>query len=532
MLLGKTAPVRLRGATPTLAIPTAHTDFLPPPAHVRGDDSEIELLSMRFSSTPPIEWESEEHGPLFAYHLHQHEYLRLDRFDPAARERCLRDWIDRHPQGVGWDPHPISLRLLCWGKLLLTPGGLGADSSLRSSMLRSMGDQAETLARGLEVRLQANHLLSNLLSVVWAGMLLEADEAPAWREHSDRLLEELDRQVLPDGGHEERSPMYHALLLENVLDLLNLCRVAGDRMPRGLEDGLAETAARMLDAQVAWTHPDGRIALFADSGLDIAAEPAQLRDYAERLGVAAGDEASDSRLLAQTGYLKLSAGRYCLFASVGGPSPAHQPGHAHCDALAVELSVDARRVLTDTGSYEYRPGPRRDRARSTASHSTIMVDGEEQAEVWAAHRIGGRPDVALAAWDGEGFAEATCRGWSRGAPVHRRTYHVGASGVEIVDRVEGAPVELTSRWLLAPGWEVELGEGTARVWLFEEEGVAPALSFELSPELAWSVERGPCFPSFGQERERSILVGRGRAPLEARLRISVDPESGESPGGP
>jgi len=39
------------------------------------------------------------------------------------------------------------------------------------------------------------------------------------------LARELREQILPDGGHFERSPMYHAILLKDVLDLLHLADV-------------------------------------------------------------------------------------------------------------------------------------------------------------------------------------------------------------------------------------------------------------------------------------------------------------------
>ena len=41
------------------------------------------------------------------------------------------------------------------------------------------------------------------------------------------------------------------------------------------------------------------------------------------------------------------------------------------------------------------PGARRDASRATRSHATVEVDGRDQAELWAPHRVGGRPRVAL-----------------------------------------------------------------------------------------------------------------------------------------
>ena len=83
------------------------------------------------------------------------------------------------------------------------------------------------------------------------------------------------------------------------------------------------------------------------------------------------------------------------------------PEHAHADALSFELCFEGARLVTDTGVCEYAPGPRRDRSRATRSHATIEVDARDQAELWSAHRIGGRPRVRLHA-AGPARVEATC----------------------------------------------------------------------------------------------------------------------------
>ena len=515
-LFGVPAPTRLTTAPPVRVIATPATAFLPPPAHVRGlGGGRIELLATAFRLGSPPDWSSREHGPLFAYHLHQHEYLRTPAFSPTQRTACLIDWIERHRSGVGWDPHPISLRLLCWGKLLTTAGALDLDTDSARRLHASMADQAETLARGLEHRLQANHLLSNLIAVVWAGMLLEGEVSSGWRDLGATLSREIDRQIHPDGGHEERSPMYHALLLESLLDLLNLCRADPGRAPVGLVESLEAAASRMLVALGAWTHPDGRIALFADSAFDIAAEPAALVDYATRLGVEGFGGVLDSEesiVLPQSGYVCLRAPEAWLLASTSGPAPAHQPGHAHCDALAFELSLGGRRIVTDTGLFEYQPGARRDRARRTASHATLQVDGQEQAELWAAHRIGGRPRVELEGWDGARCAEASCRGWSRRRTAHRRLFRVGEREAEILDQVEGACRQLRLSLPLDPAWQVELDTRASRATatLREPEGASPIrVEIELPTELRWQLERGAYYPSFGREVERDVLVGLG-----------------------
>ncbi|MFO0691468.1 MAG: alginate lyase family protein [Myxococcota bacterium] len=550
-LFGIGSPRSVAGAAPDLAIEAPAAPFLPPPAHVKYlGGQRFELLATPFEAPRGAGWAQTVHGPLFAYHLHQHEWLRCAGVSPEVRAAILLDWIQSNPSGIGWDPHPTGLRLLAWGKLLTTAGSLPDDAALRTELLRAFADQAETLSQGLEIRLQANHLLSNLLCVVFAGLLVDSPASTAWRARSDLLLEELARQIHADGGHEERSPMYHAALLEGVLDVLDLCRARPERAPTGLEAGLVGTAARMQRALERLCHGDGRIALFADSAFDVAPEPAALRAQATQLGVpleegraqrpigsgsgaAAGASAPagpvrGSARLPQTGYVRLEQGDWLLLASVAGPAPAHQPGHAHCDALAFELSFAGHRLVTDTGVFEYRAGPRRERARATASHATIAIDGEEQAEIWSAHRVGGRPVVTLVDGGDDGFAEATCRGWSRPRTLHRRRFRVDARGVEIEDTVEGPARALRTCLPIDPGWSVELRTGdrsndrdTASTSAICRRIGEPELvvEIELPDAFAWHVEEGVCFPSFGREVRRPVLVGLGRACTAARTRI-------------
>lgn len=519
-LFGIAPPCTAPGPAPRLAIAAPSVPFLPPPAHVKSlGGGRFELLAIPFALPVGPDWSVARHGPLFAYHLHQHEYLRRADVPPAARAAALLDWIASHRAGIGWDPHPTGLRLLSWGKLVTTSGDLPPDDALRAALLRSFADQAETLSRNLEVRLQANHLLSNLLCVVFAGMLVESPASAGWRGRSPLLRRELARQIRPDGGHEERSPMYHAAMLEGVLDLLNLCRAAPERAPEGLEKALADAAGRMLEALLVLTHRDGRLALFSDSALDLVAEPDAIRCQAERLGVvgAADAGARGSACLPDSGYVRLVAGEWDLLASVAGPSPAHQPGHAHCDALAFELACAGRRVVSDTGVFEYVEGERRRRSRATASHATLQIDGEEQAEIWASHRVGGRPQVALvdfrAAGQGSASAEATCRGWSRPRTLHRRRFSVAADGIELEDAVEGPARSIVSRLPLAPGVEVELRTSAAAspvaVCRLGGEGADLVVEIALPSALDWRVEEGDAYPSFGRALSRSVLVGEG-----------------------
>jgi hypothetical protein len=519
---GAPGPARTGGPPPPLAPGgPPPVPFLGAPRHARWDGAgAIELLNRAEDFGAAIDWDHAAAGPLWAFHLHQFDWARAPDLAPAARAAVLLDWIERHRSGVGWSPHPISLRALAWGKLLLAPGALALDAAAAERVRASLASQIETLSRELEVRLQANHLLSNLLGVIWGGLLFAGPRAERWLALESALRRELDEQILPDGAHVERSPMYHSLLLENVLDLLNLARARPGRAPVPLVERLAEAAARMRGALRVWTLPDGEIALFADAALGIAHPPAALDAYADALGVAARGPRPPGALPA-AGYVRLESPPFALVASLAGPSPAWQPGHAHGDALAFELAVGATRVVTDTGVFEYVPGPRRDAARATCQHATIEVGGRDQAEFWSAHRVGGRPAVAIEALEPPRRAAGSCAGWATRDTVHRRELlaEQGRSGIEVRDALEGVarPVRLTLP--LAPGLEPRLEGPLARVEL--PGGRALRIELPRDGDLAWRIERIPCFPEFGRALERAALVGEARSFRRGVWRFSL-----------
>lgn len=503
----------------------------PAPAHARWDGAgAIELVGhgARFArpgegaSVEAIDWQYTAGGPLFAYQLHFFEWARARSATPAVRGRAVAHWIANARGGVGWDAHPISVRTLAWLLMRFADeGGLALDDAADEALRRSLDQQLETLAGQLETRLQANHLLENRIALVAGGLALEGARSARWLAHADALAADLREQFGEEGAHYERSPMYHAVLLEHLLHLLALAQATGERAPRALVDALHATCARALAALEVWTHPDGEIALLGDAALGIAQPPAALRAYASALGVALVPLA-ERGLLRSTGHARLEAGELVLIASVGGPSPPFQPGHAHCDALAFELSAGGRRVVVDTGVFEYVPGARRDLARATRAHATLEVGGAEQAECFGGHRVGGRPRVAIASAVPERAVEATCAGWSTPRTVHRRRFEVvpGSSRIEIEDRIEGDPRPVRAFLPLAPGLEPALDAtlGRARVPL----GDGRTLAVELPAGFAWRVVSAPYWPRFGCEEERRVVVGEAGALARARFRISLE----------
>jgi uncharacterized heparinase superfamily protein len=145
-------------------------------------------------------------------------------------------------------------------------------------MERSLCVQVRYLRKRLEYHLLANHLLANAKALVFAGTYFAGAEAEGWLRKGMALYrKQLPEQILADGVHFERSAMYHAIILEDLLDCFNL---TGDAF-------FAPWIERMRTGLELLTGPDGRLAKFNDAAEGIALAPAELQAYAERLGESA-----------------------------------------------------------------------------------------------------------------------------------------------------------------------------------------------------------------------------------------------------
>lgn len=367
-------------------------------------------------------WNDAEIPKLWLYNLHYFEH---------ASGALIERWIEENPVGCGngWEPYPLAVRIVNWIKWTLGGGALGERA------IESLALQAECLSRGLEYHLGGNHLFADAVALVAAGIFFEGVRASRWLRTGTALLRaQIEEQILPDGAHYERSPMYHALLAESLLDLVNIAQAY--ELPLAEDCALwRETIRAMLAWLAALTHPDGEIAFFNDAAFGVAAKPGVLLEYASRLGI----EPRAATTSHASGYVRLERGDAVLLFDAGAIGPDHQPGHAHADTLSFELSMRGRRVLVNSGTSTYERGTEREWQRGTAAHNALRVDGLDQSEVWDVFRVARRARPFGLKTDGESFVEAAHDGYRRLANpvIHRRRVEVRGDQLLITDRLEG-----------------------------------------------------------------------------------------------
>jgi uncharacterized heparinase superfamily protein len=443
-----------------------------------------------------LDWQAPDAERLWRYHLHYHDFLR-NALTPAG---AITHWIERNPPGSapGWEPYPLSRRIVNWiaAYRFAPPPGVA----------QSLALQARALRANLETHLLANHLFVNAKALVFAGSVFTGAEAREWLETGLAILDrEIGEQILADGGHYERSPMYHALILEDLLDLSNL---RACRMP-GLERLDPHVFAKPIQAMRAWlavmTGPDGEPCQFQDTALGVAPPLAALDAYAARLGLSIAPTRAPAPAadLEPSGYVRLGQGETAVWMDVGEPAPAYQPGHAHAAILAIEAAHRGRRLIVNSGISTYTPGAVRCYERSTAAHSTALIGGRDQSEMWAAFRVGRRARLTHRA-AGETWAAAGHDGY---APLrHQRRIELRDGQLQIADafsRVEEA-VWLAIHFHLHPDWELRAA-GPGGWEIADRSTGKTAGAFQTPPGLVASVAAGSWSPTFFERRPNQML---------------------------
>ncbi|RMH50192.1 MAG: heparinase [Zetaproteobacteria bacterium] len=440
-------PLR-RWAVPWLSTPWQ-------PACIEGEQR-MRLLNRTVRVAAPTDWNDPALPLLLRYHLHYFD--DLDAEGASARRvlqrRWMVRWIDEHPPGAfpGWDPYPTALRLVNWIKWCWQDGG-GREPE--AAILDSIATQAAWLRRNLEFDLLGNHLLADAKGLCFAGLFFTGPDGRRWLERGrSLLLEQLPRQILADGGHDERSPAYHALVLHDLLELVRAWRHVGLTPPEPL---CAPVPAMLRWLQV-MTHPDGGIAFFNDATLGQAPGCAHLGRLAVMLALAEEAHATPPGTvdLPESGYMRLEQGGMVVLLDAAPAGSADQPGHAHADTLSFECSLDGRRLIVNSGIDRYGDDAERRWQRSTAAHSTLEVDGADSSEVWGGFRLAGRAEIVdrgMRREQGGVVAWGAHDGYRRlpGVGIHRREWRLWQGRLEVRDRLEGGGRHrLVSRFYLHP----------------------------------------------------------------------------------
>lgn len=413
-------------------------------AHYQGEKA-FTFLNKSYQFEKEIDWNLPDYGKLWTYHLNYFDFLHQPEMDKETGLMLIRDFLNKiQDSRDGLEPYPISLRTINWIKFM------ARFEEFPDDITRSVYSHFVLLTRNIEYHLMGNHVLENGFSMLFGAVLFGDGKL---KDHAQAILkEELDEQILNDGAHFERSPMYHIILLQRALDAYNLL-INNEHELSEVQDLLQN----IIQSMVNWLHTiqfnNGDIPNVNDSVNGQALKAETVLAYGKVLGF----ESNDVKL-SDSGYRKFKTGKFELIADIGEVGPSYQPGHAHSDTLSFILYHDNCPVIVDRGISTYEKNALRQQERSTSSHNTVVINEQEQTDIWGGFRVGKRAFPVIIE-DNNKVLSATHTGYDSMGVRHQRKWELHNNAVQITDELKGSsPTSVKAYFHFHPETKITLLE--------------------------------------------------------------------------
>jgi len=335
----------------------------------------------------------------------------------------------------------LSRRIISW----LTQATLvlqDADASFYRRFLRSLVRQVRYLRHTASEAPSGVGRMQASVALAYAALCI-AGQGRRIKAASERLSQEIERQILPDGGHIDRNP---GSIIELLLEFLPLRQAFATRNVAPPQ-ALLNAIDRMMPMLRFFRHSEGTLAHFNGMG----ATPADLL-----LTLLAYDEAHGAPLsqAPYSAYQRLEAAGGVLIMDTGRAPPIEVSLEAHAGCLSFEFSSPKQTLfVVNCGTPATAREEWRSHARTTAAHSTVTFNEASSARfvesrafrrmLGGAPMLGGpsnvsvtrenRPDSILLRAAHDGYADAY-------GIVHERTLVLSSDG----SKLEGEEVFLAA----------------------------------------------------------------------------------------
>ncbi len=332
-------------------------------------------------------WHPEEAGPDWLAALHGFEWLRDLRAvggDSARRgaRMLVKDWLQHFKRWdpLAWRPDLVGARLAAWIGLhdfFLD----SADDGYRTAVFDSIQKQSRYLTRVLPGHMRGSRLITALKGQIYACLALP-NAQPRLFQALALLHEELNKQILPDGGHVERNPTTHVQVLRHLIDIRAALRCAGLAVP----ESVTQAIHAMAPVLRFYMHGDGNLVQMNGGSEGNSALIEAVLQQAHT-----GVKAPAS--LAHTGYERLSLARSVVLFDVGTPPLPGYDSQIHAAPLAFEFSVARERLIVNCGhgGSLFQALPMNLALRHTAAHSVAVVADTNSVELRPEGGVGRHP---------------------------------------------------------------------------------------------------------------------------------------------
>lgn len=373
-------------------------------------------------------WQPYGAEPAWSDHMHSFTWLRDLRSLGGEKGRSharafVHNWITHHPRwdAQTWNAPILGKRLCHWISMYDFFGASGNDE-FQHEFFESILKQAKHLSHTLGSYSTSVDKLHASKGLAYAGIALDGREH--WLEQGlTTLKEEIDKQILSDGGHISRSPANLFEAIHILVDMRHALLAAGYPIPPFIQHGLD----RMVPALRFFRTANKKFSLFngTQQGDDFLVDAVLLQ---------ANIRAKTLKTLPQTGYERINLGRSQIIFDTGAPPKFPYDTQAHAAPLSFELSYGKEQIITNCGAHP--TDPRWNEAlRNTAAHSTLSLDDRNACEIMSDNHFSRRCSKIVSTreeWDGATLVEAMHDGYvPLNGITHRRKLYMCEDGHDL-----------------------------------------------------------------------------------------------------
>jgi uncharacterized heparinase superfamily protein len=353
------APQDLRTADPSFATEIYNGHF-----GLAGSLVELGAQSP-FEIAPPTEgWARELYGFAWLRHLR----VAGSTLSREQAKALLGDFLKFHKpiRGLAWQPEVVGRRVISWlsNSVVVLDAN---DPRTYETFLHALTAQLRYLSASYRDAPDGAPRLLALMALVYAGLCIAEQQAVLDR-YLKPFCKELDRQILPDGGHISRNPV---ALVELLLDLLPLrqCFVARDRLP---PKQLSDAIDRAMPMVRFFRLGDGTLAHFNGAGATATDSLATVLAY---------DDTEGAPLTAapNSGYVRIERGSTLIVADMAPAPPASVSASAHAGCFSFEMSSGEYPIIVNCGAPPADHVDWRMVARTTPAHSVLTFEDSSSA---------------------------------------------------------------------------------------------------------------------------------------------------------
>jgi uncharacterized heparinase superfamily protein len=335
---------------------------------------------------PPSQaWQDALHGFGWLRHFRAQGGDAAKRHVEVLIRKWLQDFQDWDP--VAWQPEVIAQRLIAW----MSNASMAVstqDLVHHSAVMNSMARQARHLARTAATARDGLPRLIAIIGLIYSGFCLP-EGARRFARGMQLLERELDRLVLADGCIVTRNPSDQFEALRALVALKADLRAASQDTPNYIQRAIDRMAPMLRFFRLG----DGRLALFNGSFEESAEEIDQVLEAAKAQGKPLGGAV-------YSGFQRVQAGPLIVLMDAGSPPMGELSVNAHASPNAFELSVGTQRLIVNCGASDQLSADGWHKvSRTTAAHSTLILDNKNSFPILDNQRIGKRPKKVLAVRD-------------------------------------------------------------------------------------------------------------------------------------